>query len=345
MLRVGLAGCGVIGRAHSLSIWALRKAGLVDAAVVAVADPDSDRARSMAEPNDADIVAIDALLDAVDVVYVGTPTARHEALVEAAAERGLAIYCEKPLAPDLEAARRVAAMLATVPHQVGLVLRCAPVFEAMREAIRSGRYGRLMTVVLRDDQYFPIQGSYASAWRSDAGEAGGGTLIEHSIHDLDLFRVLCGDPAQVACRTSSFFAYPGIEDFAATTLSFPEGATASLSSIWHQVLTRGSTRRVEVFCEEGFLWTDDDNTGPLHVQTSAGSEVVVCDPPPWVDEIPVPEAGRRTLGLYAEASRRFLASVEAGSAGSPGEGEALAAHVLVDAAYRSAASGGQPIQL
>ena len=345
MLRVGLIGCGTIGRAHSLAIWALRKAGLTDAAIVGVADPDIDRARSMAEPNGADVMEPDELLDAVDVVYIGTPTAHHEVIVGAATARRLAVYCEKPLAPDLESARRVAAALKTVPHQVGLVLRCAPVFDVLSEAIDSGRYGRLMAVTLRDDQYFPIQGHYASPWRSDVALAGGGTLIEHSIHDLDLFRRLCGDPEHIACRTSSFFSYPGIEDAAAVTLSFANGAAANLTSIWHQVLTRGSSRRVEVFCEDAFLWTDDDNTGPLHVETSQGAEVVPCDPPPWVDEIPVPEAGRRTLGLYAEASRRFLASVEAGSAGSPGEGEALAAHVLVDAAYRSAASGGRPIQL
>ncbi len=345
MLRVGLIGCGTIGRAHSLALWAIRKAGLADAAVVAVSDPDADRAKTLADPNGAGVMDVDTLLDSVDAVYVGTPTAHHEAIVEAAAGRGLAVYCEKPLATDLESARRVAAALATVRHQVGLVLRCSPVFDAMSEAIESGRHGRLMALTLRDDQYFPIQGHYASPWRSDVTLAGGGTLIEHSIHDLDLFRRLCGEPTSIACRTSSFFGYPGIEDAAVATLSFQGEETANLTSIWHQVLTRGSTRRVEAFCEEAFLWTDDDNCGPLHVETSKGAEVVPCDPPSWVDEIPVPEAGRRTLGLYAEASRRFLACLEAGSAGSPGEGEALAAHELVDAAYRSAADGGRPVRL
>src|SRR2546426_11198632 len=109
-------------------------------------------------------------------------------------------------------AERVAAALDRVPHQVGLVLRTAPVFAAMEHRMRSDAYGRTMTVVLRDDQFFPIRGHYASAWRSDVDVAGGGTLIEHSIHDLDLFRRLCGDPAAVTRRTASFFAHPGIED-------------------------------------------------------------------------------------------------------------------------------------
>jgi predicted dehydrogenase len=345
MLRVGLVGCGFIGRVHSWGLWAVRKAAATDARVVATSDPDRDRALALADAHGADVMDVDALLDAVDVVYVCTPTAQHLVVVEAAAGRGLAVFCEKPLAPDLGAAFRVAAALARTRHQVGLVLRHAPVFAAMDEAIASGRYGRPMAAVLRDDQYFPNQGQYASAWRADRSVAGGGTLIEHSIHDLDLIRWLRGDPNTVACRTSSFFSHPGIEDVAVATLGYDDGSTVNLISVWHQVLTRGSSRRLEVFCEEAFLWTEDDNCGPLHVETSQGAEVIACDPPSWVDEIRVPEANRRTLGLYAEASRRFLTSVEAGSTGSPGEGEALAAHVLVDAAYRSAADDGRPVSL
>jgi predicted dehydrogenase len=62
-----------------------------------------------------------------------------------------------------------------------------------------------------------------------------------------------------------------------------------------------------------------------------------------VDEIPVPKEFRPALGEYAEASRRFLDDIARGTAGIPGAAEALAAHRLVDAAYRSAASGGRPV--
>lgn len=341
-MRVGLVGCGFIANVHSWALWAVRKAGLFDVRVTAVCDKDAARAGVLAHPHGAPVLGFDALLDAVDVVYVCTPTGEHLRLVEAAADRGLPVFCEKPLAPNLEQAVRVAQALERVPHQVGLVMRAAPVFEMLRDVIASGRYGRPMVVSMRDDQFFPIQGQYASTWRSDSSVAGGGTLIEHSIHDLDLFRMLLGDATDVSCRTASFFGHPGIEDLATATLSFPDGLQATLTSVWHQVLTRPSTRRLEVFCENAFLWTEDDNTGPLHVQTDAGDEEISCPPPPWVDELPVPADVRRSLGLYAEASRRFLACVSAGSAGSPGAREALAAHRLVDAAYRSAADGGAP---
>ena len=344
-MRVGMIGCGFIANVHSWGLWAVRKAKLHDVAITAVCDADPARALKLAKPNKAKVLELDELLDAVDVVYICTPTVTHLGLVKAAAERKLPIFCEKPLAPDLRTANRVGAWLDRVPHQVGLVMRSAPVFEVLREEISSGAYGRPMAVTMRDDQYFPNQGQYGSDWRAKVDVAGGGTLIEHSIHDVDLFRWLLGEPEEVMCRTSSFFGHTGVEDLASASFVYSTGLIANLVSIWHQVLTRGSTRRLEVFCEEGHLWTDDDTNGPLHIETSKGEHVRECASPAWVDELPVPDDQRSALGLYAEASRRFLACVSAGTAGSPGASEAVAAHRLVDAAYRSAAQGGAPVVL
>jgi myo-inositol 2-dehydrogenase/D-chiro-inositol 1-dehydrogenase len=345
-VRAGIIGCGFIANVHSWALWALRKTKQFDVRVTAVCDADHDRATKLAEPNKADVLNLDELLRAVDVVYVCAPTAEHLALVKAAAEHKLPVFCEKPLAPDLRTANRVGAWLDRVPHQVGLVLRTSPVFEAMRDEVASGRHGRPMAVTMRDDQYFPVQGQYASDWRAKVDVAGGGTLIEHSIHDVDLFRWLLGEPGEVACRTSSFFGHPGVEDLAIATFSYPAtGLIANLVSVWHQVLTRGSTRRLEVFCEDAHLWTDDDTTGPLRIETTDGVEERACTLPAWVDELPVPAENRATLGLYAEASRRFLAAVSAGTTGSPAASDAVAAHRLVDAAYRSASQGGAPLPL
>src|SRR5207244_3490704 len=106
--------------------------------------------KGLAERHHAEVVDLPSLLEGVDAVYVCTPTAGHAEIVEAAADAGVAIYCEKPLAKDLAGAERVAGALDRVPHQVGLVLRTAPVFAAMEHRMRSDAYGRTMTVVLRD---------------------------------------------------------------------------------------------------------------------------------------------------------------------------------------------------
>jgi predicted dehydrogenase len=349
MLRIGLVGCGHIGTVHAYAIRQLVDGGLVDARITATYDADPERAARLAEPSGALAApSLDALLDGVDVVWVCTWTNGHLPAVAAAVERGLPVFCEKPLAPTLGECRELAALLEQVPHQVGLVLRHAPVFRAVAEVVASGRYGRPMALVLRDDQYFPIQGMYGSTWRNDVSKAGGGTLIEHSIHDLDVIHWILGLPECVTGRTSSIFGYPGIDDTAAVTLGYPGGVSASLVSVWHQVTTRPSTRRLELFCEDAFLWTEDDYLGPLHVETSAGSEVVEGDPPPWIDRLTVPEVLAKPLAQYAEPSKEFLDALArdgAAARGRPGVDAALAAHEVVDAAYRSAASGGEPVRL
>ena len=352
MIRVGIVGCGHIGTVHSFALRQLGDAGLVDARVVGTFDTDHERAASIAGHHDArpyDQLA--ELVAEVDVVWVCTWTAAHLEAVCAAGERSRAVFCEKPLAATLADAERLAGVLAHVPHQVGLVLRHAPVFRAAADLVAEGKYGRSLTTVLRDDQYFPIQGFYASAWRADVDKAGGGTLLEHSIHDVDVLRWVLGpavgEPHEVAARTASMFGHPGIDDATTVTFRYEDGSTATIVSVWHQILTRGSRRRLEVFCEDALLWADDDYLGPLHVETRNGEELVASAPPPWIDGFEVAEALAKPLAQYAEPSKMFLDALArdgAGARGHPDAGIAIAAHRLVDRAYQSAAAGGRPVR-
>jgi predicted dehydrogenase len=345
MIRIGLVGCGHIGTVHAIALQQLTAAGLVDAALTQTFDDDAGRAAKVARRHGGDAArTLEDMLEAIDVVWVCTWTAAHLAAVEAAAARGLPIFCEKPLAPDLASARAVTRLLERVPHQVGLVLRWAPVFRTIAARIASGEFGRVLATSMRDDQYYPIQGRYGSTWRRDVACAGGGTLIEHSIHDIDVLRWLLGDPATVSAQTACRFGHPGIEDVAAVAFSYADGSVAQLTSVWHQILSRESSRRLEVFCEKALMWTDDDYLGPVHVQTDDGTTTIEASPPPWTAQLTVPEVYAKALAQYAEPSKAFLDALARGSpVGHPPAADALAAHRLVDAAYRSAAAGGVPL--
>lgn len=341
--RVGFVGCGFIAQIHAFAVSELRKVGLVDADLVACYDDDVERAQRLATQYGATAAPdLDGLLDHVDVVWVCTWTSSHLPVVRAAVDRGLAVLCEKPLAPTIEDCEELAVLLETVPHQVGLVLRHAPVFVAAAEAVASGAYGRPLAAVLRDDQFFPIQGMYGSEWRADAHKAGGGTLLEHSIHDVDVLRWILGDPVQVSAHTASRFGHEGIDDVADVRLDFADGAVASLVSVWHRILRRPSTRRLEVFCEDALLWADDDNFGPLHVETTDAEHDVSPGPPDWADRLDLPPELARPVLQYATPAKAFLDALDAGTAPAPDARVALAAHRIVDAAYRSAAAGGVP---
>jgi predicted dehydrogenase len=347
VIRVGLVGCGFIAAIHSRALKAVAAAGLVDAAVVATCDRDRDRAEGFARAHRAELVTTDPaeLLGAVDAVYVCTPTASHLELVEAAAAAGVAVFCEKPLAPSLLEAEAVAAAVAGagVPSQVGLVLRTSPAYRALVDLVGSGRLGRPQAVVFRDDQYFPTRGQYGSSWRADVTVAGGGTLLEHSIHDLDVLRWLLGEVTTVSARTANFAGHPGIEDVAVATIGFASGATASLVSVWHQVLARPSTRWLEVLCEHGVVAAPDEYLAPLRLVTDAGAEEVPVAPPAWTLELPSDDRWRAALTVYAPQTRGFLDALAERRQPEPGLDVAVAAHRLADAVYRSAAAGGTPL--
>ena len=166
---------------------------------------------------------------------------------------------------------------------------------------------------------------------------------------VDVLQWILGPVTEVSAATAETFGYPGIEDVASLRCAFGSGATATLTSVWHQVLSRPSTRRLELFCEDAMLWTEDDYLGPLHVETSDGHEEVVADPPEWIGRLHTPEVLAKSVAQYADPSKRFLDALAASGPGDgrdsalPGEptvDEALAAHEVVEAAYRSAAAGG-----
>ena len=92
------------------------------------------------------------------MVWICTWTAEHLDAVEAAVERGRAVFCEKPLAPTFDDCVRVAELLERVPHQVGLVLRHAPVFATVADIVARGRYGPVLCVVAARRPVLPDPG-------------------------------------------------------------------------------------------------------------------------------------------------------------------------------------------
>ena len=334
-VRVGFLGGGFIASHHGKM---LHVSG-ADHEIVAVHDPDPAKAASFAAASGASVAASeDEVIDTADAVYVCTWTAEHPHLVAKVAAAGKAVFCEKPLAVDLAGALGMveAVEAAGVVNQVGLVLRDSPAFGYLRHLISDPAVGRVMAVVFRDDQYIPIQGMYDSDWRGDPAKAGAGTMIEHSIHDVDLLEWLFGPVASVSARSGDFHGIDGIEDVVVATFGFAGGATASLTSVWHDLLERPSLRRVEVLCERGFFVLEGDVFGPVRWTRPDGDEGSVEG-----DEL---VAALSAVGVpLRNPDGAFVEAVAAARPTSPDMAAALRPHLLVDATYRSAASGGAPV--
>jgi predicted dehydrogenase len=347
---VGLIGCGHIGRFHSRNLRASIRSELLAADYVAVCDSIRERAEEFARITGAGVIASDAAevfaQPGLTAVYVCTETSEHPALVIEAARRGLAVFCEKPLAKALAEVQEMyeAVEAAGVTNQVGLVLRHSPVFTVLKDLISAPDLGPLLTAHLRDDQFFPDHGHYESSWRNDFERAGGGTLIEHSIHDIDLFHWLFGPIASVRCHTRVTSGHDRIEDVAVATFQHAGGHQTTLSSIWHQVDARPSTRRLEIFFEGGWFATDHDFIGPITYQLRSGPEVVVTSEEVferYVALTGLAEAEAELARIGAIEDYLFLKAVSDGRPAFPDFATALAAHRVVDACYRSARDGAE----
>jgi predicted dehydrogenase len=303
-----------------------------------VHDVVAARAEAFAAASGATVCSSEeAVLDSCDAVYVCTWTSEHPRLVRAACDRGLAVFCEKPLGVDLATAEEMVATVeeAGVINQVGLVLRSSPAFDMLRALVQEPQSGRVMSIVFRDDQYIPVQGTYGSTWRGDVAKAGSGTLLEHSIHDIDMIETIVGPLTTVNARSSTMHGIDGIEDVVVASFALRDGGVGTLVSVWHDLLTRPSLRRIEVLCERAFYTLEGDWFGPVSWtrDDSAGS----LEGDALVDEV----ERRGLLGPQPDAA--FAAAVAAGRQASPDFRTALRAHAVVDAMYRSASAAGAPV--
>ncbi len=237
-LRVGLAS---FAHVHAAG-YARLLAGRADVDLVA-SDPDG-RGEGDEEPRGAELAAAlgvrhvpdyDALFaEDLDAVVVCTENSRHRPVVEQAAAAGVHVLCEKPLATTLEDAE---AMRAACEH-AGVVLMTAypvrfhPGFRELRERVRRGDVGRVLAITGTNNGQAPIA---SRRWFVDAELAGGGALMDHTVHLADLLDDLLEDqPHSVYAQVNRIVHADevGVETGGLVALTYPDGVVATIDCSW-----------------------------------------------------------------------------------------------------------------
>ncbi len=348
-LRIGLVGCGMIGQIHADGLKKLADEGEI--VPVAAADPSAEARDAVARncpfsrfTSDPAAVISDP---EVDAVMVTSPTASHRELVLAVVDAGKALLCEKPLAPTFQLVEELCDAVGTsgLPAQVGFHSRFHPLISELREAVHSGELGRPMGYTLRDDQYWPtgqvVPGH--SSWRSDRVQAGGGALLEHSIHAVDILCWIFGPVSRVHAQTRSVFGFE-VEDVATVMLEHESGVVGTLLTVFNGVRGR-EERRIEVFLESGAVEVTTD-----FIVGAAEDSFMIQRPDrdavradlPAIRDAHFERMGilRRDFLFYTyPADLAWVRAVRYQSVVSPDFEDARRAHRVVDAAYRSAAKG------
>ncbi len=301
MNTTGKLGWGLIGAsdiARTRMIEAIN--AQPDSMVAAVMSSQLERARRFAA--DTGIPAAYDSLDAiladphVDVVYISTTNELHYPQAIAAARAGKHVLAEKPLALTLDDAR---AMVATC-REAGVVmgtnhhLRNAATHRTIRRLIADGAIGRPLAARVFHAVFLP---SRLQGWRLHQPEAGGGVILDITVHDADTLRFALDDEPEevVAIGAQQGMASNGLEDAVMGAIRFRNGLLAQ----FHDAFTIAHTGTgFEVHGTEGSIIGTD-------VMTQAPIGRVMLRRGDSSEEIDVGEREN----LYSHAVRHFNAAV------------------------------------
>lgn len=234
--RLGFLGVGWIGR-HRLR--AVLDAGAAAAAVVADAVPECAREAASTLPGCAVADSLEALLEHdLDGVVIATPSALHADQAVRALERGVAVFCQKPLGRTAAEARRVVEAARAADRLLGVDLSYRHVagMEQVRTLVREGALGEVFAAsLIFHNAYGPDK-----PWFYDARLSGGGCLVDLGIHLVDLALWVLGFPAVdavAATMRSGGRRVRGrqaglVEDFAAAQLELGNGTAVQLACSW-----------------------------------------------------------------------------------------------------------------
>src|SRR5215210_3909232 len=233
--RLGFLGVGWIGRNR---MEALARSGVVE--IAAVSDPIESNAKAARDLASCAVVdTLDALLEMdLDGVVIATPSALHAPQAAAALERGVAVFCQKPLgrsaaetAHVVDVARRADRLLG-----VDLSYRFLEGARRVRELIQSGELGTIYAAdLVFHNAYGPDK-----PWFYDPVLSGGGCVIDLGIHLIDLALWIL-DPERVVGVSSRLFAKGEmlfdttsvVEDYAIAELDLQSGAAVRLACSWN----------------------------------------------------------------------------------------------------------------
>lgn len=253
-VRVGVVGVGKMGLSHLSIVRALEHVelvGVVDATEYlldvlhkytgASTYPTMEKMLEHASP---------------DAVIIATPTGSHAALVRSALERGVHVFCEKPL--TLRAAE--SAELAALAEERGLVAqvgyhnRFIATFREVKRLLELGAIGRLTHVLA--EAYGPVVlKAKGSTWRSRR-TTGGGCLYDYAAHPLDLLQWYLGAPQRVRGSVLNSIFSADIDDEVYSTLDYDDGLSAHLSVNWSDESFRKMSTSMTISGSQGRIVAD-----------------------------------------------------------------------------------------
>lgn len=249
--RLGFAGLGWIGGQR---MQVLAESAMAD--IAAVCEPDSGRRNAacaaLRQPPTMYESFDDLLEESLDGIVIATPNALHEPQTAAALERGIAIFCQKPLALTRAGTTRLLHIVRrmNLPLGVDWSYRYLAGVPELKRRIEAGEIGAVTAVELCfHNAYGPD-----AAWYYQLERAGGGCLLDLGCHLLDLCHWLLDAREPQDVRARCFNAgrrlrrpIDALEDFALADIDYASGQHVHLACSWRAAVGRGAVIGCRIF--------------------------------------------------------------------------------------------------
>jgi predicted dehydrogenase len=277
MIKIGIIGTGGMAGSHAQRFQSIRGVKLQ-----ACCDISAERAEAFAKHYGIPKVYTDyhAMLDQekLDGVSNVTPDALHAQVALAVLEHGVAILSEKPLASNLEDARKMAdaAKKAGVINMVNFSYRNSSALQKAAEVVKKGEIGEIKHVEASYLQSWLVSTGWGDwrttpgfTWRLSTKHGSAGTLGDVGCHIYDFATLVCGDISEIECRLKTFDkGIPGnkigeytldANDSFVSTVAFANGAIGTVHSTrW--ACGQLNSLRLRVFGDKGGLEIDLDTS-------------------------------------------------------------------------------------
>lgn len=298
--RVGFLGTGWIGR-HRMA--AMLATDAIEAAAICDPSPECAAEAAKLAPGAQTLPTLDAMLDAgLDGVVIATPSALHAEQSIAALERGLAVFCQKPLGRNAGEAQAVAAAAFRADRllSVDFSYRHTAGMQAIAKLVRGGELGQIFAAdLVFHNAYGPDK-----LWFYDRTQSGGGCVMDLGVHLVDLLLWLLDFPelaqADAHLLAGGAPADPtAVEDYAIAQLTLDNGVVARLACSWRLQAGQGAMIEASFYGERG--GASFRNVGgsfydfEAHRFHGTASELLVSPPDTW---------GGRAAAAWAEQLAR-----------------------------------------
>jgi predicted dehydrogenase len=371
-INYSLSGLGGIAKTHLMGLKNLEMLELslnfkVNLSTLATTHPDRKRELAQEIGFDSIVDGFDKLLEKeVDMVDLCTPNFLHaeEIIKAAAAEKH--IYCEKPLALNLDEAEEImeAVKGRNIKHQMGFVFRFAPAVAYAHALLKNKVIGEVQFAKVEYYHSRYLNAEVPISWRLKKESSGGGALVDLGSHMIDLSRFLLGELESLSAWTKTFvkkrkiaegsLKKVDVDDWVMLMLDFASGAKGTIEA--SRVSPGNEGFRFHIFGDRGAVHIDSEEIEKPKLFDQRPKEIEITEEMIAGDQflnqlLKFYSGSKLSQGMMVDLHLLslifFFDSIVKGenNPGVPTFEAGYQAQKIMESAYQSAANGGKKIKI